>query len=100
MRSDYLIYHPKREKERIGPYTVYYDKLTGNQDPYIWNEKFLHTFCHITQMTNEKNQINFWVSGDTFPKFTKLYCDCVFVIDKKYPWQSANQIDKNNPIVD
>ncbi|MDR6300814.1 hypothetical protein [Mesonia maritima] len=100
MTTNYLIYHPRRQKSEFDNLTVYRDNFGGNEDPYIWNRQFLHTYCHITQLPNESGQINFWVSGDTYPNFDKLYCDCVFVIDKKLFWANANRIKRNNPIVD
>ncbi|MEI6822738.1 MAG: hypothetical protein WCL51_12455 [Bacteroidota bacterium] len=100
MALSYLIYHPRRCQTVIGNMKVYHDKFGGNEDPYIWDNKFLHTYCHITQLTNEEGQINFWVSGNSYPNFTQLFCDCVFVIDKKYFWKNANNIDMNDPIVD
>lgn len=100
MTPSFLIYHPKRQPTIIENITVYHDNFCGNEDPYIWNDNFLHTYCHITQLTNEEGQINFWVSGNTYPNFTQLLCDCVFVIDKKYFWKDANNISINNPIVD
>jgi hypothetical protein len=98
MTPSYLIYHPKRKETIIGNLKVYHDKLGGNEDPYIWHDKFLHTYCHITQLTNEKGQINFWVSGDAYPNFTKLFCDCVFVVDSKCLWKDQNNIDCSNNI--
>ncbi len=98
--KSYLIYHPKREVKKLNGITVYHDNFEGNQDPYIWNEKFLHTYCHITQMTNEEGQYNFWVSADKLTGFTHLYCDCVFVVDEKIFWTSANQISLADKIVD
>lgn len=96
----YLIYHPKREIYNDGGNVVYHGSFQGNQDPYIWNEEFLHTFCHITQMKPEIGHINFWVSGDTFPNFTKLYCDLVFVVAKKEYWSESNQILENDKLID
>ena len=97
----YLIYHPHRHKIKIGNLTVYHDDFGGNEDPYIWNKKFLHTYCHITQLSNETNQVNFWVSGKpTLNDFKELYCDCVFhILEKKY-WKNNNRIERNDPIVD
>ena len=97
-----LIYHPKREQCNIGLLTVYHDKFKSNQDPYIWNEKYLHSFCHLTQLSKPKGkgQLNFWVSDDTFPDFKKLLCDCVFVVDEILPWTQANFIARQDPIVD
>jgi hypothetical protein len=100
IREGYLIYHPKREVTRLGSLKIYHDKFGGNEDPYIWNKRFLHTYCHITQLPNEVGQVNFWISGDTFPEFNKLYCDCVFVIAEKHFWNDANHIARNEPIVE
>lgn len=81
--SYYLIYHPARCHTVVNGFTIHHDKFGGNEDPFIWNERFLHSYCHITQLKNEVGQINFWVSGNTYPNFTHLFCDCVFVIDEK-----------------
>jgi hypothetical protein len=97
---DYLVYHPKREISEIGDLKIYHDSFSGNQDPYLWNDRFLHSYCHITQLRIEPKNILFWVSGDTYPNFTKLLCDCVFVIDKKEYWKNANQINLTDSIVD
>jgi hypothetical protein len=100
MTPSYLIYHPTRQPTIIGKLTVHHDKFGGNEDPYIWHDNFLHTYCHITQLKNVEGQINFWISGDTYPNFNQLFCDCVFVIDKKYFWTHRNSIDRSDPIVD
>lgn len=98
----WLVYHPERACSLIAKqHIVYHDNLSSNQDPYIWNDKFLHTFCHAPEVTTrEKGQINFWVSGDTYPKFRKLFCDLVFVIDTVHSWSNANSISRQNPIVE
>lgn len=96
----YIIYHPPRCKTGIKGGFVYHDSTRGNQDPYVWNDSFLHTFCHITQMSPEEDHVNFWVSGDTFPDFKALFCDLVFVVAEKLYWRSANSIYRNNSIVD
>lgn len=83
MSPSFLIYHPKRVATHIGKLMVYHDNFDGNQDPYLWNDSFLHTYCHITQLSNKVGQINFWVSGDHYPDFTQLLCDCVFVVAQK-----------------
>lgn len=100
MAPFYLIYHPARESKKIGNLTVYYDKFGGNEDPYIWNNNFLHTYCHITQLPNEVGQVNFWISGNTYPNFAKLFCDCVFVVNEKCFWNDPNHIERADPIVD
>jgi hypothetical protein len=96
----YIIYHPKRQKSTFGDTVVYHDYKGGNQDPYVWNKSFLHTYCHITQMSPQPGDINFWVSGDSFPNFSVLYCDLVFVVKEKIWWQNSNSIEQDDPIVD
>lgn len=98
--SGYLIYHPSRAVAKFDTAVAYHDHTGGNQDPYIWNTQFLHTYCHITQMRSNVGDINFWVSGDSFPNFSHLYCDLVFVVAKRVYWESANTINRNDTIVD
>lgn len=104
--SGYLIFHPKREVGIFDNISVYYDSggcdkcKNTNQDPYIWNPRFLHTYCHITQMKKEEGHINFWVSSDKVKGYTHLYCDLVFFVEKKCVWNQPNFIDRSNPIVE
>jgi hypothetical protein len=103
MRS-YLIYHPPRVQSTFDGIKVYHDPIKrGNQDPYLWNKQFLHTYCHITQLRLSQltqGDINFWVSGNTFPDFTQLFCDLVFVLQDKCQWKERNHIERTDPIVD
>jgi hypothetical protein len=99
----WLIYHPRRKIACLLGNIVYHDNFSGNQDPYIWNEPFLHSFCHLTQISKVEGQINFWVSrdrNDIYPYFTKLFCDLVFVVKSIPPWGSPNSISRLDPIVD
>jgi len=99
--NGYLIYRPKRDLSTFSEMKVYHDRIKrGNQDPYVWNKQFLHTYCHITQIRFTKGNINFWVSGDTFPDFSHLYCDLVFVVQDICPWKEQNHIDRTDPMVD
>lgn len=102
MAPTWIIYHPERKCSLIlNEDVAYHDKLSSNQDPYIWNKNFLHTFCHAPEVnTREKGQINIWVSGETYPKFEKLFCDLVFVVDTVHPWTYANSISRQDAIVD
>lgn len=95
-----LIYHPRREFRRFGSTAVYFDSTSGNQDPYVWNDVFLHSYCHITQFHAEVGDINVWVSGDRFPEFSSLYCDLVFVVARTCPWTDANDLSRHDPMVD
>ena len=98
--SGWLIYHPERSCSRFGDPIIYHDSTQGNQDPYIWNRRFLHSFCHITQMSPEIGDICFWVSGDTFPNFSRLLCDVVFYVEEKTYWRDANAMSPDDPMVD
>jgi hypothetical protein len=100
MRRGFLIYHPARKSTQIDDWVVYHDAFGGNEDPYIWNKRFLHSYCHITQLSNEPGQINFWVSGDRYPYFEKLLCDCVFWIEEKVYWRDSNKVSLDESIVD
>lgn len=98
---NYLIYHPPRKNPtNIGDFKVYHDAFGNNEDPYIWNDSFLHSFCHITQIRPEIGSLIFWVSGDSYPDFNSLYCDCVFLVDQKVVWKNANYIESTDSIVD
>lgn len=98
--SGYLIYHPSRVVSQLENRVIYHDSTRGNQDPYIWNTQFLHSYCHITQMSPQIGDINFWVSGDTFPNFSHLYCDLVFVVAEKQYWTEPNTIALKDSLVD
>lgn len=98
--ASWLIYHPRRQCRVLDSCTVYCDSTVGNQDPYVWSEPFLHSYCHITQMHSEIGGIHLWVSGDTFPEFDHLYCDLVFVVAEKQQWRDANNMEPDDPIVD
>jgi hypothetical protein len=96
----YLIYHPRRNETVFEDLTVFHDAFGGNEDPYVWNDKFLHTYCHITQLENVVGQVNFWISGNSYPNFTQLFCDCVFVIESKWYWKNRNSIENTDSLVD
>jgi hypothetical protein len=90
--------------KHFGTDTVYCDATgrRGNQDPYVWNAHFLHTYCHMTELSPKPavGDYIFWVYGDTFPDFSALYCDLVFVVESKCSWEHPNRIDAHDPIVD
>lgn len=96
----WLIYHPRRVSRVIDGRQIHFDSTEHNQDPYIWNEQFLHSYCHITQMSPEVDDTEFWMTGDSFPHFTALYCDLVLVIAEKRYWLDSNSISPSDPIVD
>lgn len=96
----YLIYHPQRQITEIRDLKIYHDEFGGNEDPYLWNDRFLHTYCHITQLKNEEGQINFWVSAEKLTDINYLLCDCVFVIQEKIFWKESNKISREDDLVE
>ncbi|QQE77764.1 hypothetical protein [Alicyclobacillus sp. SO9] len=102
----WLVYHPTRKTSAFGNILVYHDSLSGNQDPYVWNEHFLHTTCHMAQMSPQIGDIILWVSGaldgeqSGFPDFTALFCDLVFIVKEKLYWEDSNHIRMTDSIVD
>jgi hypothetical protein len=98
--AGYLIYHPKRTVAVFDNRFVHHDAPRVNQDPYVWNDPFLHTYCHITQMRPEVGQTILWVSGNNWPAFDQLCCDLVFTVGAKLFWTNSNHISPDDPIVD
>lgn len=109
----YIIYHPTRKKTRVKGTNIYFDDNNHNQDPYIWNNQFLHSTCHMTELKEiQKSQnfsnrffVIFGVSGDgneKFKDFSSLYCDLIFVVKEKISWneETLNDISSLNPVVD
>lgn len=96
----YIIYHPKRDCTKIGNKNVYHDGFDRNEDPYIWSDQFLHSFCHITQFSPQIGDFIFWCSGSSSRDFQTLSCDCVFLVKEKIYWKDANKIWRNCGIVD
>lgn len=98
--ASWLVYHPRRQVGRLDGCSVYHDSTAGNQDPYVWNDAFLHSYCHITQLQAEIGGIHLWVSGDAFPGFSRLYCDLVFIVAQKRQWRDANAMAPDDPLMD
>ncbi|MDT2659249.1 hypothetical protein P7E02_05180 [Enterococcus hulanensis] len=114
---NYIFPHPKRVKYHIplselkkisnaGAYAtdlyVYAERFNkiGNQDPYVWNEQFLNTYCKKpwNRKNWEKVDKIFWISklNDSF------VCDLVFVVKKGsiHQWDEYNKIERNHPMID
>ena len=99
--GSHLIYHPQRRVSQFDNVYVHFDATGGNQDPYVWNPRFLHTFCHATELRRPViDDIMFWVSSERFDGFEQLFCDLVFIVDEVCRWQTANSIDRGDAIVD
>jgi hypothetical protein len=103
----YLIFHPERYRQRfdvrgtalrksgtVEPWsgTVWADSERGNQDPYIWHEPWLYSFCHADtlQHTVPKHRVD--VGSKLFfcdtheARKGNLRVDTVFVVSTREPW--------------
>ncbi len=98
--THWLIPHPKRQRRVVDGLVVYCDTNQHNQDPYIWNRRFLHTYCHASQMSPAVGDVCLWVSPEPFAAPEHLWCDLVFVVEAKIYWQNANAIQPTDPIID
>lgn len=95
MSSCYALHHPKRGCVGIGGNKKAYFDEEENHCPYIWNNRFLHTFCQGPFRLNPyRGQIIFWVSKiqQKGKKMTALNCDLVFVVDEIHTWKNPNKI--------
>ncbi|WP_249023882.1 hypothetical protein [Enterococcus dispar] len=83
------------------------DSLNGNQDPYIWGERFYTTFCKTRDLnkpvsnsgeTIKPKDILIWtVPYKEEGKIVALYCDLIFEVDKIISWKKSHEweiIDK------
>lgn len=118
---DYIIYHKDRyeitysrdEITRTGGnveifptdldfFTVYCDSFKGNQDPYIWGDYFLHSYCKMNQVavsTLHPGDRIFWFTRqyndkDVFQDKARnayrsdiWYCDLVFIFEEEHFWE-------------
>ncbi|GHP00782.1 hypothetical protein KSF_108290 [Reticulibacter mediterranei] len=94
-----------RNEKEINAYS---DDFSGNQDPYIWQKVFLHTYCHMGQMRDgfqckpkghpevDRGDILFWITSDVRGNYTQLKCDLVFVVAEKQYWSLPNQINRHD----
>ena len=103
-----LLYHQNLVKTKVKDLTAYSDNFSGNQDPYIWQKGFLHTYCHMGQMREHFNMprdhteveiedINFWITSDVRGDYSKLFCDLVFLVANKVCWRTPNHINRTEP---
>lgn len=73
------------------------DSLKGNQDPYIWGDRFYTTFCKTRDLnkplsntgeTIKPKDILIWaVPYKEEGNLVALYCDLIFEVDKIISWK-------------
>jgi hypothetical protein len=104
----YLLYHSDVETTPLPcGITVYHDRSRHNQDPYIFNERFLQTYCHMSRLRKrgiQQGDLYFWVSageGVRRDKYKELLCDLVFEVEQPgVEWLHSNDLKEDDPIVD
>lgn len=94
--SSYIMLHKDRVKVQIDDLKIYCDSLRRNQDPYIWNENFLHTYCKINQI-----KVSELKKGDKIFWFTrqgksKWFVDLVFIVDSVHYWGKKQENQANS----
>lgn len=94
----FIMPHPARHIEYVrqcvvakyGVRKVYCDDFSGNQDPYVWRERFLHSFCKITSLPCRDlrhGDYIFWISPDRAQNEKRWLCDLVFEVDCVCAWE-------------
>ncbi|OYD89636.1 hypothetical protein CDG76_34155 [Nostoc sp. 'Peltigera membranacea cyanobiont' 210A] len=104
----YLIFHPDyaRKKTEVQAKVLMDDKLTdwqgnvwvdepcGNEDPFVFSERWLYSYCHATQLRRKPisksshvtaGSYIFFCSGDAANENT-IQLDTVFVVDHSAKW--------------
>ena len=88
--------HKDRVKVKIDDINVYCDSFYRNQDPYIWNESFLHTYCKINQIKVselKKGDKIFWL---TRQGKNKWFVDLVFIVERVHYWEKGKESKSNS----
>lgn len=109
---NYLIFHPARAKLSVmaravtvggvqtysnnvfvdPPFTCTPKYPGGNEDPYVFTEPWLYSFCHATQLRRlSKTQPNVGTNSvlifaEDCKREGTLYVDTVFVVDQRLAW--------------
>ena len=109
----YIIFHPDyaREKTLVQAQVlikhkpelwkgyVWVDEPEGNEDPYVFSERWIYSYCHATQLKRKPNPNTpyvkegsylFFCSGDAANRCI-LQLDTVFVVDHVAEWPDNHQ---------
>lgn len=102
--ANYIMLHQNRIEVQIDDTSVYCDNFKGNQDPYVWSERFLNTFCKTNQIKAsqlKKGDTLFWFTRQGTPSDDKWFVDLVFIVDEIIYWEKSDsdKVEKvgNNP---
>ena len=92
--AHYIMLHQNRIEVKIDDTIVYCDNFKGNQDPYVWSERFLNTFCKTTQIKAsqlKKGDTLFWFSRQGNPSEDRWFVDLVFIVDEISYWEKSDK---------
>lgn len=102
----YIVFHPARDESVVSvngkEFTIYHDNFGNhNQDPFIFNNQFVYTYCQITKLKllNHGDIVFFAnvpkIGGQSYhnpAKIRTVLCDLVFVVGERIPWIHASNI--------
>lgn len=106
-----FIGHPIRQKREFiidnEKYNISFDgfnKTENNEDPFIWNENFLYSFCHanhalskeIRQLINEKEEVYFVFVAKVADDSDIFEIDTVIKAEEIYEWPPKNKRFEEN----
>ena len=114
MKHIIIIGHPKREKKTLSienkEYEISFDEFKSgkhNEDPFIWNDNFLYTFCHTNvslskdvrewiETKEEKEEVYFVFVSKAKDENNKeiLEIDTIIKAKKLYEWPEKGQRNK------
>lgn len=92
--ANYIMLHQNRIEVKIDDTIVYCDNFKGNQDPYVWSERFLNTLCKTTQIKAsqlKKGDTLFWFSRQGNPSEDRWFVDLVFIVDEISYWEKSDK---------
>ena len=95
--ANYIMLHQNRIEVKIDDTSIYCDNFKGNQDPYVWSERFLNTFCKTNQIKAsqlKKGDTLFWFTRQGSPSDDKWFVDLVFIVDEISYWEKSDKAEE------
>ena len=95
--ANYIMLHQNRIEVKIDDTSMYCDNFKGNQDPYVWSERFLNTFCKTNQIKAsqlKKGDTLFWFTRQGSPSDDKWFVDLVFIVDEISYWEKSDKAEE------
>ena len=108
----YLIFHPDYARQETSVHSqalinnqvtdweghVWVDSPGGNEDPFVFSQTWLYSYCHATQLRRDPKRAAyikggsylFFCSGDAANQGV-IQLDTVFVVDRAANWPNNQQ---------